>query len=61
MDYHYPPINIDKAFINYPINASFSEALQCDVTVVNDADAAGLVEMTHGKGKGLMDWSSSLH
>lgn len=45
--------NIDKAFINYPINASFSEALQCDVTVVNDADAAGLAEMTYGKGKGV--------
>ncbi len=44
--------NIDKAFIGYPINQSFSDALQCDVTVVNDADAAGIAEMTYGKGKG---------
>lgn len=45
--------NIDAQFINYPINASFSEALGCDVTVVNDADAAGLAEMTYGKGKNV--------
>lgn len=45
--------NIDAAFINYPIIQSFSEALECDVTVVNDADAAGIAEMTHGKGKGM--------
>ncbi len=45
--------NIDTQFINYPINAAFSEALECDVTVVNDADAAGLAEMTYGKGKNV--------
>lgn len=44
--------NIDQSFIGYPIDESFSEALQCSVTVVNDADAAGLAEMTFGKGKG---------
>lgn len=43
--------NIDKAFINYPIDEAFSKALKCDVTVVNDADAAGLAEMAFGKGK----------
>lgn len=44
--------NIDKSFIEYPIDEAFSQALQCDVTVVNDADAAGIAEMTYGKGKG---------
>jgi len=44
--------NIDKAFIGYPIDQAFSDALQCEVTVVNDADAAGIAEMTYGKGKG---------
>lgn len=43
--------NIDSAFINYDIDKSYSQALQCDVTVVNDADAAGIAEMTYGKGK----------
>lgn len=45
--------NIDAQFINYDINAKFSEALNCDVRVVNDADAAGIAEMTYGKGKGV--------
>lgn len=45
--------NIDAQFINYEINAKFSEALNCEVTVVNDADAAGIAEMTYGKGKGV--------
>jgi polyphosphate glucokinase len=44
--------NIDKKFINYPIVESFKSALQCEVTVVNDADAAGIAEMTYGEGKG---------
>jgi polyphosphate glucokinase len=43
--------NIDKKFINFPIDEQFSNALGCDVKVVNDADAAGLAEMTYGKGK----------
>ena len=45
--------NIDSQFINYPVDRAFSEALGCDVTVVNDADAAGIAEMTYGKGKGV--------
>ncbi|MEZ4909360.1 MAG: ROK family protein [Saprospiraceae bacterium] len=45
--------NIDKAFIKYPIDEAFSNALDCEVNVVNDADAAGLAEMTIGKGKGV--------
>jgi polyphosphate glucokinase len=45
--------NIDPKFINYPIDEEFSKALGCDVKVVNDADAAGIAEMTYGKGKGV--------
>ncbi len=45
--------NIDPAFINYNIDEEFSKALDCDVKVVNDADAAGIAEMTYGKGKGV--------
>lgn len=45
--------NIDAQFINYNIDAQFSEALGCEVKVVNDADAAGIAEMTYGKGKGV--------
>lgn len=45
--------NIDPAFINYGINHEFSIAVGCDVRVVNDADAAGIAEMTYGKGKGV--------
>ncbi|MBK9255756.1 MAG: ROK family protein [Saprospiraceae bacterium] len=44
--------NIDQAFIDYPIEKEYSNILGCDVTVVNDADAAGIAEMTYGKGKG---------
>ena len=45
--------NIDQTFINYHINHEFSIALGCDVKVVNDADAAGIAEVTYGKGKGI--------
>ncbi len=45
--------NIDPTFINYNIDEEFSKALDCEVKVVNDADAAGIAEMTYGKGKGV--------
>jgi polyphosphate glucokinase len=45
--------NIASQFINYPIDVEFSKALECDVKVVNDADAAGIAEITFGKGKGI--------
>lgn len=45
--------NIDASFINYPINEAFSKAVGCEVIVVNDADSAGIAEMTYGKGKGV--------
>lgn len=44
--------NIHKGWINTDATALFSEATGCSVTVVNDADAAGIAEMTFGVGKG---------
>lgn len=35
------------------ISDRFSEAAGCDVTVLNDADAAGLAEMQFGAGRGM--------
>jgi polyphosphate glucokinase len=43
--------NIHKGWINTDAKALFSEATGCPVTVVNDADAAGIAEMTFGAGK----------
>jgi polyphosphate glucokinase len=43
--------NIDKKWINYPITDSFSKALNRKVTILNDADAAGLAEIKFGAGK----------
>lgn len=45
--------NIDQKFINYPIDQAFGQGTACPVKVVNDADAAGIAEMTYGKGKGV--------
>jgi polyphosphate glucokinase len=43
--------NIDKKWIGTNVAQLFSDATQCDVVVVNDADAAGLAEVTFGAGK----------
>ncbi|HOY11597.1 MAG TPA: ROK family protein [Saprospiraceae bacterium] len=43
--------NIDKTWLDYPIVAKWSTALQTEIKFVNDADAAGLAEMKFGKGK----------
>jgi polyphosphate glucokinase len=43
--------NISDEFISYPIEEKFSAGLSCEVTVVNDADSAGIAEITYGKGK----------
>jgi len=40
-------------WVEQPINDRFSEACGCDVTVLNDADAAGLAEMRFGAGRGI--------
>ena len=44
--------NIDDAWIGTNVAMLFSEVTGCPVTVINDADAAGLAEMTFGAGKG---------
>jgi len=44
--------NIHKSWIGVNVEALFSEATGCPVRVLNDADAAGLAEMTFGAGKG---------
>ncbi len=43
--------NIDAQFIGYNINKLFGKALRCELSAVNDADAAGVAEMSFGKGK----------
>jgi polyphosphate glucokinase len=46
--------NIDPAWVDYPATFEFSRALSKSVTVVNDADAAGVAEMNFGAGVGKM-------
>lgn len=45
--------NIDKKWINVDAQKIFSEATGCEVTLVNDADAAGIAEVQFGIGKGM--------
>lgn len=44
--------NVDKRWIGVDADALFTEVTGCAVTVLNDADAAGVAEMTIGAGKG---------
>ncbi len=44
--------NVDNSWINTNIEKLFSDATACPVSVVNDADAAGLAEMKFGAGRG---------
>src|SRR4051794_22200062 len=44
--------NVDPAWIGTDAAKLLGEAIGGDVTVVNDADAAGVAEMTFGAGKG---------
>jgi len=43
--------NIDKSNINVDANKLFSEITGSEVTVINDADAAGIAEVAFGEGK----------
>lgn len=47
--------NIDKSWIGTNIFELFQSKTDCDVTVINDADAAGIAEMTYGIGKKKSD------
>jgi polyphosphate glucokinase len=44
--------NVDKRWIGTDAAALFSKAIGAPVTVLNDADAAGIAEMEFGAGKG---------
>jgi polyphosphate glucokinase len=44
--------NVDPSWLDAPAAELFSEALARPVTVLNDADAAGVAEMTFGAGRG---------
>jgi polyphosphate glucokinase len=45
--------NVDKSWIGTDAAAMFGKALSAPVTVLNDADAAGVAEMTFGAGVGV--------
>jgi polyphosphate glucokinase len=45
--------NLDKAWVGTRADEVYSNACGCAVTVVNDADAAGMAEMRFGAGKEL--------
>jgi len=45
--------NVDKSWIGTDASAHFSGAVGGPVTVVNDADAAGIAEMRFGAGQGV--------
>jgi polyphosphate glucokinase len=44
--------NVDKTWIGTNAAAAFGKAIGTEVAVLNDADAAGIAEMTFGAGKG---------
>jgi polyphosphate glucokinase len=44
--------NVDPSWIGTDAAALFGKAIGSEVTVLNDADAAGIAEMTFGAGKG---------
>jgi len=47
----YTAANIDKAWIDMDLRAYFQDKIGAKVTFTNDADAAGIAEMTFGQGK----------
>ena len=46
--------NIDPSWIGTDVASLFSKRSGCEFVVVNDADAAGIAEMTYGAGRGKM-------
>lgn len=44
--------NIDPAWVDYPVAEKLSKTLKRKVSIVNDADAAGIAEMRFGIGAG---------
>ena len=50
----YSAANVDDDWIEFDAAQLMSEVTGCPVALVNDADAAGLAEMTYGAGRGEM-------
>lgn len=44
--------NLDPSWVGVDAGKLFGKALDCEVSVCNDADAAGLAEVHHGAGRG---------
>ncbi len=44
--------NIDPAWVDYPVAENLTKVLKRPVSIVNDADAAGIAEMRFGVGAG---------
>jgi polyphosphate glucokinase len=44
--------NVDKRWLDQDADGLFTEVTGCPVTVLNDADAAGIAEVTFGAGQG---------
>ena len=44
--------NIDPAWVDYPVADKLAKALKRTVSIINDADAAGIAEMRFGVGAG---------
>ena len=45
--------NVDESWVGTDADAVFTEATGCDVSVLNDADAAGLAEVRFGAAQGV--------
>jgi polyphosphate glucokinase len=45
--------NVDQSWIGVDVDKAFTEASGCPITVLNDADAAGLAEVRFGAAKGV--------
>ncbi len=45
--------NIDKSWIGFPVEDVFSDMAGADVLLLNDADAAGIAELSFGEAKGV--------
>jgi polyphosphate glucokinase len=45
--------NVDQGWINCDAKALLEQVTNCPVTMINDADAAGLAEMRFGAGRGV--------
>lgn len=48
----YTAANVDKSWVEFDLPKHLKQRTECDVVVLNDADAAGVAEMTYGAGKG---------